>query len=121
MSPASVPGTNGVLRSRHLTALSIGTFALGIDGFVLSGLLPQVAASLHVPTATAGQLTTLFALVYAVGSPLIATATGNWDRRRLLLLGMVVFDEPRNVHRRVSPRSSRACSARGTASGPVGH
>ncbi|QCR43468.1 MFS transporter [Curtobacterium sp. SGAir0471] len=91
MSAASVVGTRGALRPRHLAALSIGTFALGIDGFVLSGLLPQVAASLHVPTAAAGQLTTLFALVYAVGSPVIATATGNWDRRRLLLLGMVVF------------------------------
>lgn len=74
-----------------LLILSIGTFTLGVDGFVLSGLLPQVAASLNVSASTAGQLTTLFALVYALGSPIIATLAGNWDRRALLAAGMAVF------------------------------
>lgn len=78
-------GTGGLL------ILSIGTFTLGVDGFVLSGLLPQVAASLHVSVSTAGQLTTLFALVYAVSSPVIAAAAGAWDRRVLLTAGMGVF------------------------------
>ncbi|MCL6550580.1 MAG: MFS transporter [Acidothermus cellulolyticus] len=79
------------LRSADVVVLSIGTFTLGVDGFVLSGLLPRVARSLHVTVSTAGQLTTLFALVYAVGSPLIATLTGSWDRRRVLAAGMSVF------------------------------
>ena len=72
------------LRTVDLLILSIGTFTLGVDGFVLSGLLPQVAASLHVSASTAGQLTTLFALVYAVSSPVIAALAGAWDRRALL-------------------------------------
>ncbi len=71
--------------------LAVGTFVLGVDGFVLSGLLPQVSAGLHVSVSTAGQLTTLFALVYAVGSPVIAALTGSWDRRSLLATGMAVF------------------------------
>jgi MFS transporter, DHA1 family, inner membrane transport protein len=79
------------LRTADLLILSVGTFTLGIDGFVLSGLLPQVASSLHVSTSTAGQLTTLFALVYALGSPVIAAFAGNWDRRALLVTGMTVF------------------------------
>jgi DHA1 family inner membrane transport protein len=79
------------LRIVDLLVLSVGTFTLGVDGFVLSGLLPQVSASLHVSVSTAGQLTTLFALVYAVGSPVIAAAAGNWDRRLLLAAGMTVF------------------------------
>jgi MFS transporter, DHA1 family, inner membrane transport protein len=79
------------LRTADLLMLSIGTFTLGVDGFVLSGLLPQVASSLHVTVSTAGQLTTLFALVYAVGSPVIAAAAGAWDRRVLLTAGMGVF------------------------------
>ena len=79
------------LRTADLIALSTGTFTLGVDGFVLSGLLPQVAASLHVSASTAGQLTTLFALVYAAGSPVIAAAAGAWDRRALLTAGMGVF------------------------------
>lgn len=79
------------LRTADLLILSAGTFTLGIDGFVLSGLLPQVASSLHVSASTAGQLTTLFALVYALGSPVIAALAGNWDRRTLLVIGMAVF------------------------------
>jgi predicted MFS family arabinose efflux permease len=85
------PAAPRTLRTADLIALSIGTFTLGVDGFVLSGLLPQVAASLHVTVSTAGQLTTLFALVYAVGSPVIAAAAGAWDRRVLLTAGMTVF------------------------------
>jgi DHA1 family inner membrane transport protein len=79
------------LSTADLIVLSVGTFTLGVDGFVLAGLLPQVAGSLHVATSTAGQLTTLFALVYAFGSPVIAALTGNWDRRSLLVAGMAVF------------------------------
>jgi DHA1 family inner membrane transport protein len=85
------PAAPRMLRTRDLLILSIGTFTLGVDGFVLSGLLPQVAASLHVPVSTAGQLTTLFALVYAVSSPVIAAVAGAWDRRALLAAGLAVF------------------------------
>lgn len=85
------PAEPRALRTVDLLVLSIGTFTLGVDGFVLSGLLPQVASSLHVSVSTAGQLTTLFALVYAVGSPLIATLAGAWDRRLLLAAGMALF------------------------------
>jgi DHA1 family inner membrane transport protein len=80
-----------LLRTTDLLILSIGTFTLGVDGFVLSGLLPQVAASLHVSASTAGQLTTLFALVYAVSSPVIAALASAWDRRALLSASLAAF------------------------------
>jgi len=90
--PAASPfARTRTLRTIDLLILSIGTFTLGVDGFVLSGLLPQVAASLHVPVSAAGQLTTVFALVYALSSPVIAALAGSWDRRALLAAGMTVF------------------------------
>ncbi|MBF6334487.1 MFS transporter [Nocardia abscessus] len=76
---------------RSLLPLAVGTFVLGTDGFVLSGLLPLIAADLHVSVPTAGQLTTMFAWTYAIASPLIAAATGSWDRRWLLGGGAVLF------------------------------
>jgi predicted MFS family arabinose efflux permease len=79
------------LPSSRLVVLAVGTFVLGVDSFVLAGLLPAVAEDLHVSLAQAGQLTTTFALTYAIGSPLIATATGRFDRRIVLGGGMVVF------------------------------
>ncbi|ADP81125.1 major facilitator superfamily MFS_1 [Pseudofrankia inefficax] len=71
--------------------LAAGTFTLGVDGFVLSGLLPSIATDLSVSVSTAGQLTTLFSITYAVGSPVIATLTGRWDRRVLLGGGLALF------------------------------
>lgn len=71
--------------------LALGVFVVGTDLFVLNGLLPTIAADLRVSEATAGQLTTVFAATYAVGSPLIAAFTGSWDRRVLLGGGMAVF------------------------------
>lgn len=64
-----------------LLVLAVGTFTLVVDGFVLSGLLPQVASDLHVDVSTAEQLTTLFAVVYTVGSPLIVAFGGNQDNQ----------------------------------------
>lgn len=75
----------------RLVILAIGTFVLGVDGFVLPGLLPHIAADLSVSVATAGQLTTAFAVAYAVGSPIIATSTGRMDRRVVIGTGMVAF------------------------------
>src|SRR4051794_30635262 len=75
----------------RLLILAVGTFVLGVDGFVLPGLLPHVAADLSVSLATAGQLTTAFAIAYAVGSPIIATATGRMDRRVVIGAGMFAF------------------------------
>jgi MFS transporter, DHA1 family, inner membrane transport protein len=75
----------------RLSVLAVGTFVLGVDGFVLPGLLPKISSGLSVSMATAGQLTTAFALAYAVGSPIIATLTGRMDRRVVIGAGMVVY------------------------------
>ncbi|EME64229.1 transmembrane efflux protein [Amycolatopsis decaplanina DSM 44594] len=64
---------------------------MGTDGFVLNGLLPIIAADLNVSEAVAGQLTTVFAVTYAISSPLIAAFTGRLDRRWVLGAGMVLF------------------------------
>lgn len=71
--------------------LAFGTFALGTDLYVIAGVLPEIARGTRVPIALAGQLVTIFALAYALGSPLLAVASARLDRRRLLLGALVVF------------------------------
>ena len=51
---------------RRLAALSIGMFAMGTDNFVVAGILPSVAASLHVSVSLAGQMVTVYALSFAL-------------------------------------------------------
>jgi MFS transporter, DHA1 family, inner membrane transport protein len=76
---------------RRLAVLTACTFAVGVDSFVMAGILPRLAASLRVSVATAGQLVTAYALAYAVLTPVMATLTASWPRRRVLLTGLGVF------------------------------
>ncbi len=76
---------------RRLLILAAGMFAVGTDSFVIAGILPQVADSFQVPVSLAGQMVTLYALSYALLSPLIAATLAHWPRKRLLLLGLGIF------------------------------
>ena len=75
----------------RLLALALGTFAIGTGSFVFAGLLGGVAEDLSVSVSAAGQLITLYAVVYAVGSPVLVTIMGGVARRRLLLISLAVF------------------------------
>lgn len=74
-----------------LFCLALGAFAIGTESYVIAGLLPDLASDLQVSVALAGQLITVFAFAYALGSPLLAVATGAWERRRLLLTALAAF------------------------------
>jgi DHA1 family inner membrane transport protein len=76
---------------RRLLILAAGMFAVGTDSFVIAGILPQVAQSFSVPVSLAGQMVTLYALSYALLSPVIAATMAHWPRKRLLLLGLGIF------------------------------
>lgn len=74
-----------------LLCIALGAFAIGTEGFMLAGLLPAISADLGVSLSLAGQLVTVFSITYALGSPLLAVATGNLERKRLLMGSMAVF------------------------------
>lgn len=76
---------------RRLLILAAGMFAIGTDSFVIAGILPQVAASFDVSVSLAGQMVTLYALSYALLSPVIAATLAHWPRKRLLLVGLGIF------------------------------
>jgi MFS transporter, DHA1 family, purine base/nucleoside efflux pump len=76
--------------SARIYLLAAGAFAVGTSAYVVSGVLPVVSAELDVSVTAAGQLTTVFALAYAVSAPLLATITARWERRRLLLIALLV-------------------------------
>ena len=59
-----------------LYGLALGTFAVGTEGFMIAALLPAIAQSFSVSVAAAGQLVTIFALVYALSSPISTALTG---------------------------------------------
>ena len=50
-------------------------FCSRINLVVVGGILPSLAEDLNVSLATAGQLITVFAIVYAISAPVLLTAT----------------------------------------------
>lgn len=76
---------------RALVWLAVATFSMGIDGYVLTGLLPNISADLHVTSAVAGQLMTVFALTAALAGPVLVTVTGQWERRTVIIASLAVF------------------------------
>ncbi len=75
----------------RLLVLALGTFSIGTDSFVVAGILPDVARSFDIEVATAGQLITVYALTYALMTPVMATLTAHWQRRTVLVAGLFVF------------------------------
>ena len=71
--------------------LALGTFAVGTEGFMIAAVLPGIASDLAVSVQAAGQLVTIFALTYAVSSPVLTALTGGFDRRKVLILSMAAF------------------------------
>jgi DHA1 family inner membrane transport protein len=69
-----------------LLALAIAAFGIGTTEFVMMGLLPEVASTLHVSISEAGEYISTYALGVVVGAPLL-TAAGMRFRRKTMLLG----------------------------------
>ncbi|GAA2813548.1 Cmx/CmrA family chloramphenicol efflux MFS transporter [Crossiella cryophila] len=74
-----------------LYLLALAVFAQGTSEFMLSGLLPDLAADLHVSIPAAGALTSAFAAGMIVGAPLMAILSLRWPPRHALLAFLSVF------------------------------
>lgn len=75
----------------RLIWLALGTFAVGVEGFVIATLLPAIAADSGVTITQAGYLVFAYAIAYAIGAPVLSAFTGRFDRRPLLAVVALVF------------------------------
>ncbi|GJD53337.1 Purine efflux pump PbuE [Methylobacterium crusticola] len=71
--------------------LALGTFAIGTDAFVVSGILPALADDLGVGLDVAGQVVSAYALTYALGAPFLAALTARLARERVVLGALGLF------------------------------
>jgi len=71
--------------------LALSAFAIGTEAFVIAGLLPAISADLLISAPAAGQLVTIYALAYAIGSPILAVTFHNIDRKSVLTLALSCF------------------------------
>lgn len=66
-------------------------FMLGCNEYMIVGVLPDIAHQYHDSLSMLGLLVTVFALVYAIFTPIITSLANRWRRHHVLLVLMVVF------------------------------
>lgn len=88
MSPTAMSLTRMPLA---LFALTIAAYAIGTTEFVIVGLLPTVAADLHIDLPLAGLIVSVYALGVTFGAPVLTALTGRVPRKPLLLSLMALF------------------------------
>lgn len=71
--------------------LAISAITVGLVELVVGGILPVIADDLNVSIATAGQLITIFAIVFAIAGPVLLSLTAKVERKKLYLITLVVF------------------------------
>ncbi|WP_413232382.1 MFS transporter [Mycolicibacterium sp. 120266] len=89
--PPSVVAPDPTVRWLAVLALALGGFGIGTTEFVAMGLLPDIAASLHVSEPAAGHVISAYALGVVIGAPLIAALTARVNRKTLVLALMTLF------------------------------
>lgn len=72
-------------------ALVLASFMLGCNEFMVVGVISDIAKSLRVTVADAGYLVTIFAVVYAISTPLVTLFSNKFNRFRALMVLMIIF------------------------------
>lgn len=72
-------------------ALALAAFAIGSAEFIISGILPPLAADLAVSIPTAGLLVSAYAIGVAIGGPVLTIATARVPPKTLIISLLIVF------------------------------
>jgi predicted MFS family arabinose efflux permease len=85
--------TSGMARAPDIRiwVLALGTFAIGTDVFVVSGILPAIGAHFATGLDAAGQTVTAYALTYALAAPLLVPLTATLKQVRVVIVTLAIF------------------------------
>jgi len=73
------------------SVLVLVSFMLGCNEFMVVGVISDIAKSLQVTVAAAGYLVTIFAIVYAISTPIVTLFANRFDRYQTLMVLMALF------------------------------
>ncbi|GAB3569941.1 MFS transporter AraJ [Spirosoma luteolum] len=76
---------------KNLLPLTMGGFGIGMTEFVMMGILPDLARTLHISIPVAGHLISAYALGVVLGAPLLVAIAGNYPPKKILLGLMALF------------------------------
>lgn len=74
----------------RLAILAVGLFIVGTNGFVIAGLLQQIADTLGVQAGDVSYSITFYALIVAVLAPAVSISLAQVSRTTLMAVGLVI-------------------------------
>ncbi len=76
---------------KRIYFLMIIAFIIGMVELIISGILDLIAEDLQVSLGQVGLLITVFAVIFAVASPILLVVTAKIERKRLTLVCLYIF------------------------------
>jgi len=76
---------------RLLMLFSLVNLVVGSGAFAITGIIALIARDLGISVAAVGQAVSFYAFSTALLAPLLLVATGQWPRKRAILLAMALF------------------------------
>ena len=75
----------------RLAILAVGLFIVGTNGFMIAGLLPDIAKTLDVHTSDVGYTITFYSIVVAVAAPAMSILFPRMPRTTLMVGGLLLI------------------------------
>ncbi len=76
---------------KKIWILTLGMFALGMDTYIVAGLLPDMGSTFHKNSAQIGQGVTVFTLFFALSAPIFSTILAKYSVKKILLVALFTF------------------------------
>ena len=86
------PSRPGTLRRMRAATwpLLLAAFAVGVDGYLVAGVLPAVAADLNEPVAAVALMASAYALPTALLAPVFGPVSDRYGRRLAMTVGLLI-------------------------------
>ncbi|WP_426703728.1 MFS transporter [Staphylococcus shinii] len=76
---------------KKIWVLALGMFALGMDTYIVAGLIPDMAKSFNKSGEEIGQGVTVFTLFFALSAPIFSTILAKYSVKKILLIALITF------------------------------
>lgn len=76
---------------KKIWILTIGMLALGMDAYIVAGLIPEMSNSFNKSSSEIGQGVTVFTLLFSISAPLFSTLLAKNQVKNILILAISIF------------------------------
>ncbi|OHO67860.1 MFS transporter [Staphylococcus sp. HMSC036D05] len=76
---------------KRILILALGMFTLGMDTYIVAGLIPEISKSLNHTSTAIGQGVTIFTLVFAISAPLFSIFLSKINVKYTLMVALFIF------------------------------